>query len=489
MINLDEERLVARYDNRPGYSIVDYEVIGLPVWKLSLLTQVLEESPLAVTEKFVLKAISSGLENLSEISALLGLDESIVISIAGDLYSSGALRSDEEKLSLTPRGSEVLQQSASWAPREAGFFIFYDPFISKPIQVEPRELWQPKEMRDECIRTINPSPNRTPHPHEMDRADVEDYMRASIKSHSKSNLIRIKTVLSRRTLFQRAIAIVYKADAGPGVQVGFIINERSSSPHEKAFREQNGIARYGVARSLESDERGRVSRDLKGLASKDDTDRAMRQFAETKKLTSQLFSYDGQIQRLSENQGADAEGGERSQHKETREVEKLKKRKEKLQAELYKNKVRMVSVYEHRHYLHDALTKSKKEVIIISPWIRESVVDDDFLVLLREALRRGVIFYIGHGIGGENEAANGSIAERLLTSEARSWPNLHIKRLGDTHAKVLIVDRRYLIMTSFNWLSFRGDPNRTFREEWGTYVAIKESVDRQAEFFKKRILE
>ena len=32
-------------------------------------------------------------------------------------------------------------------------------------------------------------------------------------------------------------------------------------------------------------------------------------------------------------------------------------------------------------------------------------------------------------------------------------------------------------VTSFNWLSFRGNPNQTFREEWGTLVAIPAVVE------------
>ena len=49
-------------------------------------------------------------------------------------------------------------------------------------------------------------------------------------------------------------------------------------------------------------------------------------------------------------------------------------------------------------------------------------------------------------------------------------------RLGDTHAKVLIKDTDWFVTTSFNWLSFKGDPRRTFREEWGTQVGIRSIV-------------
>lgn len=72
--------------------------------------------------------------------------------------------------------------------------------------------------------------------------------------------------------------------------------------------------------------------------------------------------------------------------------------------------------------------------------------------------------------------------ERLV----RRHPSFHLKRLGRTHAKVLLSDRRYVIVTSFNWLSFRGDPKRTFRDERGTLVALPEYVDGQFNDWRAR---
>ena len=50
-------------------------------------------------------------------------------------------------------------------------------------------------------------------------------------------------------------------------------------------------------------------------------------------------------------------------------------------------------------------------------------------------------------------------------------------RLQNTHAKILIFDGLW-ITTSFNWLSFKGDPNRTYRMEEGTLVQIQSEVDK-----------
>jgi hypothetical protein len=50
------------------------------------------------------------------------------------------------------------------------------------------------------------------------------------------------------------------------------------------------------------------------------------------------------------------------------------------------------------------------------------------------------------------------------------FPNFRLVRKGDTHAKVLLVDSSFFVTTSFNWLSFRGDPKQPMREEEGTMV-------------------
>ena len=59
-------------------------------------------------------------------------------------------------------------------------------------------------------------------------------------------------------------------------------------------------------------------------------------------------------------------------------------------------------------------------------------------------------------------------------------------RLRNTHAKILIYDGNW-INTSFNWLSFRGDSDRTYRMEEGTLVAILSRVDKEYAHYRALI--
>ena len=46
---------------------------------------------------------------------------------------------------------------------------------------------------------------------------------------------------------------------------------------------------------------------------------------------------------------------------------------------------------------------------------------------------------------------------------------------------MLVCDRTFMVVTSFNWLSFKGDPKRTFRDERGLLVSLPEQIDAQFE--------
>lgn len=59
--------------------------------------------------------------------------------------------------------------------------------------------------------------------------------------------------------------------------------------------------------------------------------------------------------------------------------------------------------------------------------------------------------------------------------------------LGNTHEKVLLVDGKYVVITSFNWLSFKGDPNRGFRQETGLYTIDKDTINKTLDSLEKRM--
>jgi len=151
-------------------------------------------------------------------------------------------------------------------------------------------------------------------------------------------------------------------------------------------------------------------------------------------------------------------------------------------ARLAKLQVRPLAVYEHPALLRHAIQEADQRVLIVSPWIRRAVVSDGFVRAVRKAIGRGVTFYVGYGLGesDDGEAEWDKAARLELERVAKESDRFILKRLGDTHAKVLIKDSDFFVISSFNWLSFRGNPHQTFREEWGTYVGVRDVVEEYA---------
>jgi phosphatidylserine/phosphatidylglycerophosphate/cardiolipin synthase-like enzyme len=163
---------------------------------------------------------------------------------------------------------------------------------------------------------------------------------------------------------------------------------------------------------------------------------------------------------------------------------------EQLKIQLNSFPIRFLEVYEHRPLLEQALKDSKERLMIISPWIRVSSVDKRFLQQFESLLKRGVQVFIGYGLGKKDDDKKyrpDIQAEKNLQKLANQYKNNFIlKRLGDTHAKILISDAKFAVTTSFNWLSFKGDRDRTFRDERGTLVSYPQKIDELFDSYRSR---
>jgi len=487
MIQIDD--FIARHDNRDGYSIVDYEIVGLPVWRLEMLLQTMDASPITATEEFILKLIDSGINNLKNIGELLGLNEDIIISTGSDLIRMDAIISQNNKLSLTHKGTDILQKTSLTKPVERTVYITYDAILRKPKWFNNHQLFQKKHLNEDGVRTINASPNRKPEIDELNIHDIEDVIKDGVGYKKKSKVMRIKGIGARRVHYQKAIMLLYKSKLDDDIQVGFSIDRRISTEHEIEFARKNGPKRLGIdiSEGKFNSESSTVQILGKNIGKKID-DTAIKNLEKTESISKSLSDIRGKINEVTSfDENISLSIDDKESNPEL--VKKLLREKELLEKKISNYDIRMVPVYEHPDYLWDALKTAKIRILIISPWITKAVVDYMFLKALRSKLESGVEIYIGYGLDERQDEKIVTPAEKSLKIEERNYSNLHLKRLGNTHAKILIKDDEYIITSSFNWLSFRGNPNRVFREEWGTYVGISETVNNQFDHFSKRIVQ
>jgi phosphatidylserine/phosphatidylglycerophosphate/cardiolipin synthase-like enzyme len=110
-----------------------------------------------------------------------------------------------------------------------------------------------------------------------------------------------------------------------------------------------------------------------------------------------------------------------------------------------------------------------------------------FVMSLEALLRNGVEVTIGYGLA-DDEGARGTDkakqkpaitfqAEKELASIQKRFDNFKLVFLGNTHRKLLVSDDKFAVVTSFNWLSFRGDPGKKARDEFGFLVTEPDDVE------------
>lgn len=166
------------------------------------------------------------------------------------------------------------------------------------------------------------------------------------------------------------------------------------------------------------------------------------------------------------------------QHKEsaTERIRFLEKKIDEMKNER-KGADRILSTYDHRPLLLDALDNAQNMVVIVSPWIKSGGMNNEILGRIERALQRGTRVIIGYGIS-EKEDSDRWILQRLTDIQKKKYGDkLLLVKLSNTHEKVLIKDNEYMVITSFNWLSFKGDPNKGFRQETGYYTESKEAIN------------
>lgn len=101
-----------------------------------------------------------------------------------------------------------------------------------------------------------------------------------------------------------------------------------------------------------------------------------------------------------------------------------------------------------------AIKSAKESLIITSGWVSNYVIEEDFIENLQLAINRGVQIRFVYGykdIKGNHNSSKEAI-QILDDFAAKNSKQFKVLKKAN-HSKVLIVDKKYAICGSFNWLS------------------------------------
>ncbi|HDS1556797.1 hypothetical protein A7X93_01365 [Stenotrophomonas maltophilia] len=432
--------------SRPGYRLAQFKDAALPIYQLTVKVLTLERKPINPIEEGCLRAISAGLSLTKEIREFLGLEEVVLNSVLASLNSQELINymgaSDgEATASLTLKGTAAVDTAHMSVPEERIIKLMFDPYLKRVVFHQPGFLWRPKEVKTEGKVEVPLCGAKRPEVEDVPLEDIDAALERMRRPYEDSKeLLAIRRIERREMLFLPCTMLYFRSETGSETQVAFYLDNKVSVEHENAFRDLGGVEEVGARHVLN-----------------DQLPEVLSQAALAPDQASELLH----LPKLTGTSGA-----------ETNLVPS------------FNPTLKNIRCHEHPGLLEDALLNSKERLMIISPWIRHQVVTDRFVRNLEALLRAGVKVYIGYGLVDEDgrDKAGGKLpitpkAERDLKDLDKRFGNLTFAFIGNTHRKVLVSDTRYAITTSFNWLSFKGDPKEKPRDEAGIYIAKPDYIE------------
>ncbi len=463
-----------RFLLRDGLQLRYAREIALPVYRLRLRAITILHKGIPPIEEFALRAILLGIDTMTSITAFLGLEERVLQPALVSLAESGDISvlagdATESTFVLTAKGRVSSEKHVLSSTEERAFAMFFDALLRKSVWHQNENLIEYQEIRARGLLEITQYPSTRPKTGDLRLSEIDSIVKSLQHSPDvKRDLVAIRGIESCRKWFQPALALVYSQDEGSELQLGIVIDGKLSQLHERLVWESHRFEEY-------------VRNQLAIKAQEDEVIELRRENAPQIESSITIQTAITAIQ----SQKSELTARISDPQEQTSEA-KLKERLEGLEAEISRLKaeaevlpVKNLYMQDHPSLLNDALENAKERLLIISPWIRARIVTEKFLRQLEAVLMRGAQVHIGHGIAPNSTRACAAdvTAKQAIESLAGGYSNLHFVRLGNTHAKILIKDHDFAAVTSFNWLSFRGDPNQAYRDEQGVLLQKQDLVD------------
>ncbi|MFJ8641920.1 phospholipase D-like domain-containing protein [Streptomyces sp. NPDC093610] len=442
--------LAVRFHNaHPGLELVAVVDAGLPVALVTADVLAQERKRLPLLDEFVLRLVNNKVTREEAIAGFLGLSQDMVTQTIAGHFSSDFLTyalqppgaaPGSRTLRLTPRGEQTARELAAVTPRRVNQPLVYDQLLLKAKPYDRNGII-PRRQAEEDGMLILPSARQGPvEMSDISAADINALLRERGNTDREVLQVRAITQAKARRVMPAKVLVYADADRSD-VQLGVVVDGELSNLHEIALISHGGAKALGI-QVEPAPERPVLDPEL-----------------EIARVALPAVTQQRAEQAAMQLGPANPVPGPRA-----------------AEPAAVAEEIRAIGVFEHPELLEEALTQARRRILLISPWIKNAIITTDFLSKLDTRLKRGVTVHIAYGYQDNDTKTDPAAVRKLENLAARYTDKFTFTRLKSTHAKVLVFDDVW-ITTSFNWLSFKGDPDRTYRMEEGSLVRNRQVAD------------
>jgi hypothetical protein len=414
-----EEILASKYYNYyedNDYILYDVREFYYPYFKVVCNCIFREKNKISLIEEMFLKAIECGIKEYQELEIFLGIDKDVFEEIAGKLHLDN-LFIEKPNLILTAQGKKIVDDGEKLNTIEDEISLFLDGVTGDTLK-KLDKYYNKKNSID--IRVQIPYPkNETLNKTIKNKALQTILFDAISKDDSKE-----KTLYEIKDIDDDKSTKIYKKY--------FVLFFKNSDNPKKVLIVSDGQPDDNMTNLINKIEiNGKVLFDFSQNTEK-----------EHKELEKDISIY------------------------EYTEVYSLENGTQ-------------ISTYDHPKFFDYALKYAKKEIVIISPWIRWIVMEDK-TQYIEKALKRGVKISFFYGMGNPRKDIDKD-SKIFFKKIKREYPKLfnYSTTNQHDHSKIIICDREWMITTSFNWTSFKGDKNMGDRRgERGSFINNRNEIDK-----------
>ncbi|MGX1851671.1 phospholipase D-like domain-containing protein [Streptomyces sp. NPDC055299] len=444
----EDSLLAVRFGNaRTGFDLVGIVDAALPIARITADVLAQDSKDIPLLEEYVLRLVDQGERTPESIAGFLGLDVAMVNQTVAVLFGSDDLRwtppvpgtAPVPRLRLTEKGRFTATKAAAIVPVRVSQSLVFDQMLWRASPYSRRSTIA-RDVATEAGMIMLPAARSGPvEDGEVTAEEITTLLQEN--GTTTREVLQVKSIIQTRTRHVLPVKLLVYADAERAdIELGVVIDGELSDRHEIELIGLGGAKGLGINVEPEP-ERPLLEPDLEKAriplpeVTQKRAEQAAVQLNSPASLPSEPEAHEPQVE-----------------------------------------EIRAIGVFEHPELLDEALTSARKRILIVSPWITGAIVTTAFVGKLERRLQRGVKVDIAYGYDDSENRTDPNAIRRLDNLAARYPEKLHVVRLKSNHAKILLFDDTW-VTTSFNWLSFKGDPDRTYRVEEGTLIRKRDKSD------------